>query len=300
VREAGAEAREVWPTVTVVVPARNEERLLQGTLDALRGQDYPLDRMEIVVVDNGSTDGTAELASRSGVRVLNEPIPSSYRARNRAVLASAAEYLAFIDADCQAERSWLRELVAAARSGHARFVAGRTENRIERDSLGAHLLALRTDPEIRGRNVEAGMVAAGNMLVARDVFAVHGLFDSTVSGSDIEFSRRVAGGGERIGYAASAVISHACDLSNLDYLRRSFRIAYGQAIHQHAGLGASLARFPWRPGLTRARELAARMERHGASAVGRLWLYLWTERLVAYAGAVTGAIVRRTARRAAP
>jgi glycosyltransferase involved in cell wall biosynthesis len=282
-----------WPTVTVVVPARNEERLLETTLNALRGQDYPLDKMEIVVVDNGSTDGTADVAKRSGIQVLHEPLSSSYRARNRAVLASTAEYIAFIDADCRTERDWLRQLVITARVSNCRFVAGRTENRVEGDSLGAHLLALRTTPETRGRNAEAGMVAAGNMLVARDLFVVHGLFDSTGSGSDIEFSRRVAARGERIAYAASAVVSHACDLSNVDYLRRSFRIAYGQAIHQRPGLGNALARLPWRPGVRRARELSSQLARVGVSEIVWLWLYLWTERLFAYVGGVIGAMSRR-------
>jgi glycosyltransferase involved in cell wall biosynthesis len=281
---------DVWPTVTVVVPARNEEQHLGATLEALRGQDYPLDRMEVVVVDNGSTDGTVHVATRAGVRVLHEPAPSSYRARNQAVLGSVADYLAFIDADCRAEPSWLRALVVTAKSNGSRFVGGRTENRVERGTLGARLLAIRATPETRRRDVEAAAVAAGNMLVAREVFLEHGLFDSAASGSDVEFSRRAAAGGERIAYAGSAVVWHSCDLSDFDYLRRSFRVAYGQAIHHRVGLRRCLARLPWRPGLIRAIELSSELGLRGAHVVARLWLYLWTERMFAYLGGIAGTI----------
>lgn len=274
----------------MVIPARNEEQHLGATLEALRGQDYPCDRMDVVVVDNGSTDGTVHVATQASVRVLSEPAPSSYRARNHVVLGSAAEYLAFIHADCRAEPSWLRALVVAAKSNGSRFVAGRTENRVERATLGARLLAIRATPETRRRDIEAAAVAAGNMLVAREVFPEHGLFDSAASGSDIESSRRASAGGERIAYAGSAVVWHSCDLSDFDYLRRSFRIAHGQAIHQRVGVGRCLARVPWRPGIARALELSSELGLDGVPGRVRLWLYLWADRVFAYLGGIAGAI----------
>ena len=59
--------------VSIVIPAYNEERYLGCCLQVLRAPSYPASRFEIIVVDNGSSDGTAEIARRSGERVISEP-----------------------------------------------------------------------------------------------------------------------------------------------------------------------------------------------------------------------------------
>ena len=102
---------ESLPFVSVVVPVRNGEETIGVCLRALLATDYPLDRREILVVDNGSTDRTAELIHPFPVRRLWEPERGASNARNRGIRDSRGEIVAFIDADCGATKRWLREMV---------------------------------------------------------------------------------------------------------------------------------------------------------------------------------------------
>lgn len=103
--------------VSVLVLTCNRRPLLERCLAALRGQSRPPD--EVLVLDNGSTDGTDALLARLAaewpmLRVVAGPEEGSYaEARNAAVAASTGELIAFLDDDCEADRHWLARLVAA-------------------------------------------------------------------------------------------------------------------------------------------------------------------------------------------
>lgn len=85
---------------SVIIPAYNEENYLPRTLDALQAAMAAIDRPgEIIVVDNNSTDATAEIARRRGARVVFEKINQISRARNAGAMDARAENLLFLDAD---------------------------------------------------------------------------------------------------------------------------------------------------------------------------------------------------------
>jgi glycosyltransferase involved in cell wall biosynthesis len=90
-------ASEPEPFVAVVVPARNAERTLAGCLGSLLRADYPAARREILVVDNGSTDDdSARIVLKFPVSHLIEPRHGPSHARNRGILASRGEIVAFL------------------------------------------------------------------------------------------------------------------------------------------------------------------------------------------------------------
>lgn len=97
--------------VSVVIPALNEESCISRCLTSVLDQDYPRERMEVVVVDNGSTDATASVAHQFPVIVVEEVRRGVARARNAGILAASGEIIAFIDADCIAKQDWLRKLL---------------------------------------------------------------------------------------------------------------------------------------------------------------------------------------------
>ncbi len=91
-----------WPIISVVVPIRNEERFIARTLDFILNQDYPKDKLEILVVDGQSDDNTVaivnEIASKdTRVRLLNNPKRLSSAARNIGAKAAGGEIITFID-----------------------------------------------------------------------------------------------------------------------------------------------------------------------------------------------------------
>lgn len=88
---------------SIVIPAFNEENYLGNTLDSLRSGMSEISDLkgEIIVVDNNSSDKTAEVATAKGARVVFEPINQISKARNTGAKLAKGEYLIFIDADTQ-------------------------------------------------------------------------------------------------------------------------------------------------------------------------------------------------------
>jgi cellulose synthase/poly-beta-1,6-N-acetylglucosamine synthase-like glycosyltransferase len=109
-----------WHSVSVVVPARNESEVLQRTLLSLLKQDYP-GAWEVVVVDDRSTDGTAEILAQMSAAVeklrfitvteLNPPSPKK-NALALGIRESQGEIIVTTDADCVYDRAWLRSMVS--------------------------------------------------------------------------------------------------------------------------------------------------------------------------------------------
>jgi len=125
----------------VIVPVRDGEPTIAGCIDAILATDYPPDRREILVVDNGSTDGTAALIQSRSVRYLREPKRGVSNARNRGIAESTGDVLAFVDADCLVEPQWLTELVRPFEDPAVGSVAGDLQHAApttaaERQALG--------------------------------------------------------------------------------------------------------------------------------------------------------------------
>jgi glycosyltransferase involved in cell wall biosynthesis len=106
------------PTVSFIVPAYNEERLLGRTLDALRGAAAALrEASEVIVVDDASTDATAAVASAHGARVVAVACRQIAATRNAGVGVARGELLVFVDADTAVSVAAVRGAVAAMRGG---------------------------------------------------------------------------------------------------------------------------------------------------------------------------------------
>jgi len=99
------------PSVSLVIPAYNEEKYLPLCLDSIKKQDYPAE-YEVIVVDNASTDNTAKIARDWGAKVVYESRRSPACARQRGAEVATGEIIAFIDADTQASPCWLSTIVS--------------------------------------------------------------------------------------------------------------------------------------------------------------------------------------------
>jgi glycosyltransferase involved in cell wall biosynthesis len=108
--------------VSVIIPVRNEATSIETTVAAVLAQREPGVEVEVVVVDDGSTDGTAGVAEAAGARVLRLPgrpdggNPAA--ARNRGAEVGTGDILIFLDADCTPAPGWLRAFVDAHAAGH--------------------------------------------------------------------------------------------------------------------------------------------------------------------------------------
>ena len=191
--------------VSVIVPARNAEHTLPGCLAALDAQvDAP--PFEVIVVDNGSTDGTGALV-RPPHRLVVEPRRGSYAARNAGIAVANGDVLAFTDADCIPDPRWLA--AAAVALERAPLVGGRVEVLLpEHPNLWeVYDAAAYLDQE--GFVEREGFAATANLFVRREVVGTVGPFHpALVSSGDWELCRRAGRAGFRVVYAPDALVHH--------------------------------------------------------------------------------------------
>lgn len=190
--------------VSVVVPVYNAERHLRRCLDSLVAQTYP--HREIVVADDGSTDGSRAVARDFGeIKILEcgENRGPAY-ARNRAVEATGGELIVFVDADCVVDDPrWLEQHVAAHEGVEEAIVGGGVDGMglgvIARADRYCHWLTNipRSERRICGATTPRRRIrfsrhfVTTNMSVRRSTFARIGPFDETLAtGEDVEFCER--------------------------------------------------------------------------------------------------------------
>jgi glycosyltransferase involved in cell wall biosynthesis len=256
--------------VSVVVPAYNAEATLEAALVAILAQDYPPERYEVIVVDNGSIDRSAAIAGRfaSRVLILREARRGASAARNVGIRAARHPYVAFTDADCVPDPGWLRELVAAATGPDAAdLVGGRIVAHAPRSAVETFAASL-MDQERAIRVYRPPSVVTANLIVRRTLFDTIGFFDESLRrGQDVDLAYRAHFRHQAtFAYAERAVVAHV----NPRTLRALFRkgIQHGRAVagvlDRHAG---DLGELPWQRCVARRRYVAI-ARAAGAALVG--------------------------------
>lgn len=179
--------------ISVVVPALNEEKYIGQCLSSLRAQTYISELYEIIVVDNGSTDRTSEIARSFGVRVLYEAERGIGRARHRGFQEAGGEIIAGTDADTIVPPTWLEEIARAFRSDELLgAVTGpillHDGNRLERWYARHVWNRLNRLCDILGRTVISGPNFA---VRKRDYWRVGGFDSSLFSAEDMDLGLRL-------------------------------------------------------------------------------------------------------------
>ena len=181
------------PDLSVVIPAYNETAHLGNLIESIRHNLYDLD-LEIIVVDNGSTDDTAELAQQAGTHLVKIPKDSISKARNIGAATAAADVIAFIDADVRLTRSWavtMKQRYPEIRD-HYMITGSRymiPENPSNLDKYWFEPLSEKEVTYING----------GNLILSKTSFDKIGGFDEALStGEDFEFCVRGRNRGAQI------------------------------------------------------------------------------------------------------
>ena len=203
------------PALTVVVPTRGRAAYLEVTLDSLTRQRARTAH-ELLVVDDGATDATPEVAARFGVRLVRHGERRSLNAaRNTGVREARADLIAFVDDDVVAPPGWVDAVArgrrppsggrclrrpdpGAARGQPRRAPAGARTRRSRRSTSG---------PE----DVEAEMVWGANFAVRRSAIERIGEFDESLDrahGDEEDWLLRLRAAGGRIVYLAAAGLDH--------------------------------------------------------------------------------------------
>lgn len=218
--------REV--AVTVIVPTFRDWERLALCLRALEEQTYPSGRLEILVVNNDPSDHPPpSLRLPANARLLQEPLPGSYAARNRGLREATGDLIGFTDADCIPEPDWVERAVeiAVERADEDARIAGLVRLfRAEGGSLAAwwyeSVMAFN-----QRNNVRNGVAVTANLFVWKAVFDRVGGFDpSLFSGGDTAWNRLATQHGVPLVHAESVVVRHPARLSMAEIVRKHRRL----------------------------------------------------------------------------
>jgi glycosyltransferase involved in cell wall biosynthesis len=201
------------PVVSVVLPTHGRAGYLGVALDSLAAQDFD-QPWELLVVDDGSSDGTAALLQQRGTPALRFDTPRGLNAaRNEGIRVTSGSLVAFTDDDVRVPSGWLRALVqGAARHPGAEAFGGPIRARFEGPAPRS---CGREDPplttlDLGVSDTSAELVWGANMAVRRGALERVGFFDETIhgGGDEQEWLERLHAAGGEVVYLADAGLEH--------------------------------------------------------------------------------------------
>ncbi|MFN2471266.1 MAG: mycofactocin biosynthesis glycosyltransferase MftF [Gaiellaceae bacterium] len=224
------------PRVSVIAPVRNRVDSLRACLQSLERLRYPAELLEIVVVDDGSTDATPGVVAESQgcvelslVRLPSRRGPAA--ARNAGAGEARGEILAFVDSDCLVDPDWLAELVPEFRDAGV-AAAGGAVLQIDHGGRLDRYDAVRSPAYLGGERAlvrpgtRVSYLSGASMLVRRADFTAAGGFDTTLRvGEDLDLVWRLAAAGRRVVYNPRGRVQLDHRDTPVDFVRRRMTYA---------------------------------------------------------------------------
>jgi cellulose synthase/poly-beta-1,6-N-acetylglucosamine synthase-like glycosyltransferase len=209
------------PSVSILIPAHNEALVLEKTLKSLLALDYPAENLEIIVINDGSTDATPEIARAvslkdSRVRLFNVPEKEAARGKphalNLGLEEARHEYIAVYDADNTPVPSSLRYLIRnMIKAPELAAVFGMFRTRNRRQNLLTRFINIETlsfqliIQAGRSKLLNIAMLPGTNFVIRRSILEKYGGWDEKALTEDTELSIRLFQNGDRIKFIPYAV-----------------------------------------------------------------------------------------------
>lgn len=224
------------PLFSIIVPTYARPERLTTCLQSLAQLDYPRERFEVIVVNDGSERPLETVVARFhdklNVTLLTQPHSGPATARNTGALAAGGKFLVFTDDDCMPASGWLQTLAVRFATAPDCVIGGRTLNALP-DNLYSTASQVLIDYLYKYYNSNPNLAiffASNNFAVPTDRFHAVGGFDTTfplAAGEDREFCARWLHNGYRMIYAPEVHVYHAHELTLRKFWRQQFNYGRG-------------------------------------------------------------------------
>ena len=232
---------EKMPFISIVIPTYNRPKQLITCLESLTRLDYPRDRFEVIVADDGSKTSpetlVADFQGQLDITLARQSNAGPATARNAGASRAVGSYIAFTDDDCTPKPDWLKALASCFEKTPEYAIGGRTLNVLSHNlySTASQILIdylysyYNTDPS------DARFFASNNLAIPAKPFRELGGFNTTfplAAGEDRDFCDHWRFRGYRMTYAPEVLVNHAHSMTLRSFWRQHFNYGRG-AFHFH-------------------------------------------------------------------
>jgi len=211
------------PRVSIVVTVYNAERTIKQCLDSVMKLDYPKDRLDVVVIDDGSTDNSADIVKKYPVRLVQKPHGGYPSAMNNGIKVTNGDVIFIIDSDAYVEKDWLEKALKEFSDPKVGIVSGYVASAPTR-SFWARVAGY--DAEDRFDTLKTkyvNHVSTNCTAYKRELFESIGLFDEKLKRScDEDFAHRAFKRGWKLVVLRDAKCFHEWRASFGSYFKQQF------------------------------------------------------------------------------
>lgn len=212
---------------SVIIPVYNDWPRLKTCLISLQCNKTENFDFEVIVVNNEEEHNPPKfISSLKGIKLIHEPEPGSYTARNRGAKLARGECFAFTDSDCIPDHQWLMKAKRCFEEQKCDLIGGRIDLfKEEQGSEWAYIYEKYTAFS-QSKNMMNGHIVTANLIVKKDVFdSLDGFDHSLKSGGDWNFSKRAMDAGFKLQYADDVVVKHPARKSIKAIIKKQKRFA---------------------------------------------------------------------------
>jgi glycosyltransferase involved in cell wall biosynthesis len=206
-------------SVSIIIPVKNEAHRLPACLKSIKQIDYDQEFIEIIVIDNGSSDSTVDIAIENGCKVYKDHSSNISGLRNLGVKHACGDVICFVDADVLVSKKWLTNALQNFNINKVACVTGMI-NIPENATWVEKTWAL--NRKVSKDKFLVSWSTSMNMIIIKDIFDnINGFNDALVTGEDFDLSTRIRKAGYDIIFDKEVSVIHTGEAKTLiDFVRK--------------------------------------------------------------------------------